>query len=375
MKLLANAFVIAFLGDGILSLLDDLLIVGAGTHLLSSPRALLSGLVLLGSLPVYILLGATPRLPWRVFLPPCLFLTWLGMGAMPLPVWLGLQGALLVTSALKIGLGVATLVLVRRVTGGVGWLFTEESLAGPRFRWRTALGFSAVNVFLILPATLAYLFLAASSGIDSVSGGFLRMDTSGLYTTDRAYTRGEQTVHLIGMMHIGESSYYSELIESFPTEGAVILREGVSDEQNLLPDGISYEPLAASLGLESQGPLGGDEHAVVDADVDISTFSPETLSILRHIGELLASESAFEALVAYSRLVETRPDLDTLERLQHDLLEMRNEHLFAQVTASLEEYDHVIVPWGALHMAGIESMLLELGFAPGPSREWRILSW
>ncbi len=375
MKLFANAFVIAFLLDGVLSLADDTLMVTAGARFLAIPRGLVSGTVLLASIPVYMLLGATPRLPWRVFLPPCLFLTWLGMGAMPLPVWLGLGGALLATSFLKLCMAGAVIFGVWKATGGKSWLFTDASLAGPGFSWRTATAFTALNLFVILPVSVAYLLGVVSLGVDHATAGFLRMRLDGLYAADRAYARGDQTIHLIGMMHIGESSYYSGLIDSFPSEGAIILAEGVSDDQNLLPGGLSYERLAATLGLEVQAALGEEQHNVTNADVDISVFSPSTLRILEASSELLASESMLEALAAYSRLVEMKPDAEMLELLRHDLLEVRNDELFRHIDDALGEYDRIIVPWGALHMAGIESMVLEAGFTLVESREWQILSF
>ena len=95
MRRFANVFLIGFSIDGVLSAADDLLRIALGLELLSIPRQALAFAVLVASLPMYVLLGITPRLSWRIFLPPCLYLAWLSMGAMPLPLLLGRQGALL----------------------------------------------------------------------------------------------------------------------------------------------------------------------------------------------------------------------------------------------------------------------------------------
>lgn len=373
MRQIANAFLIGFLADAGLSLCDAALRLAADSHVLSAPRGVLSVAVVIASLVIYLLMGATPRLPWRILLPPCLFLTWVAMLAMPLPIWLGVDGTLVALPLIQLSVAVGSLVLTRRATGGASWLFTEVSLEGPRFAWRTALGFTALNLLVILPVSIAYLFAAAAAGLSYGTAGFLRMDTSGLYALGRTYTLDDQTVHLIAMMHIGESDYYATLMDSLPADGSLILAEGVSDTQRLIPSGLSYDGLADTLGLVAQGSLGGDDQEVVPADVDISEFAPETLRLLNGVSELLAAETRLDALAAYSRLVEMRPDTAMFALLRHDLIDLRNERVLAALESSLPAYRHLIVPWGALHMPGIESRVLELGFSPGESREWRIL--
>ena len=82
-----------------------------------------------------------------------------------------------------------------------------------------------------------------------------------------------------------------------------------------------------------------------------------------------------EALLAYGRLVDMEPDLEMLQQMQHDLLQLRNDHLFVELTALLEEYDQLIVPWGGLHMPDLERRVLELGFEPAETHEWEIVDW
>ena len=370
----ANVFLIGFSIDGVLSAADDLLRIALGLELLSIPRQALAFAVLVASLPMYVLLGITPRLSWRIFLPPCLYLAWLSMGAMPLPLLLGRQGALLAASILQIGFAAVALLLARRATYGQSFLLTAESFAGPGFRGRTAIGFSALNLFVILPVSVSYILVSLAMGLEYGTRGFMRVGLSGVYTSERTYARDDQTIHLIATMHIAESRFYEDLIASFPVERSIIAAEGVSDERDLLP-GFSYGKIASRLGLAAQGPLATAKHETLRADVDVSEFAPGTIRLLRGVAELMNADSALEALLAYGRLVDMEPDLEMLQQLQHDLLQLRNDHLFVELTALLKEYDRLIVPWGGLHMPDLERRVLELGFEPTETHEWEIVGW
>jgi hypothetical protein len=52
-----------------------------------------------------------------------------------------------------------------------------------------------------------------------------------------------------------------------------------------------------------------------------------------------------------------------------DILDKRNALVIDNMVRSLEYYDTVIIPWGAMHMPAIEAAVLKLGFAPGDERE------
>ncbi len=45
-----------------------------------------------------------------------------------------------------------------------------------------------------------------------------------------------------------------------------------------------------------------------------------------------------------------------------DILTNRNAHLANEIRSALDDYDVVIVPWGALHMPEIEDTLESWGF-------------
>ena len=46
----------------------------------------------------------------------------------------------------------------------------------------------------------------------------------------------------------------------------------------------------------------------------------------------------------------------------NDLVEKRNRSVLSYLPKALEKYDTVIIPWGALHMKGIEEQVKMRGF-------------
>ncbi len=38
-----------------------------------------------------------------------------------------------------------------------------------------------------------------------------------------------------------------------------------------------------------------------------------------------------------------------------DILHSRNDHLVGEIQSSLKDYRRIIIPWGALHLTGVES--------------------
>jgi hypothetical protein len=52
-----------------------------------------------------------------------------------------------------------------------------------------------------------------------------------------------------------------------------------------------------------------------------------------------------------------------------DILDKRNAVVIDSMMRSLEYYDTIVIPWGAMHMPAIEAAVLELGFEPGAERE------
>lgn len=384
----ANAFLVAFALDALLSIALSLG-VADGTPWFGDLRAVLLAAVTVASLPLFVLLGIRPGLRWRIFLPPCLFLSWISLGAMPLPIWFSASDAGLLSGVLELAFAGIAFALCRQGNGGQGWLLDQASLEGPSFSGRTALSFTLLNFVVILPATLVYLAYSAAAGVGYLTSGFVEIRGDGIYLAHREYELEGRRIHLVAMMHIGEAVFYEELFASLPEKGAIWLAEGVTDDSGLLSDQVSYGNLAGSLGLVPQPHLAPRPELVRQpglaaagrnvsyADLDVSAFSPETLKLLAGAARVLGADTLREGLAAYGELskMSSADATRTIAALKHDLIDLRNDHLQLEIEKSLPDYDEIVVPWGALHLPDIEHRIRELGFAQDRETGRRVISW
>ena len=376
MRIFANAFLVAFALDAVLAMAAAEL-TGAGTAWLAGLRTLFTGIVTAASLPLFVLMGIHPGLRWRIFLPPCLFLSWTAMGAMPLPIWFSALDALLIVGALQAAFAATALMSCRLLNSGNAWLLEEHALSGANFSGRTAVGFTALNLLVILPASVAYLVLSVAAGVGHLTQGFVEIRGDGIHLSHREYRRGSQTIHLVAMMHIGEPAFYQDLIETLPMQGAITLAEGVTNDAGQLPERRSYSSIAAGLGLVPQPELGGNNRKLRYADVDLSEFSPETREFLAGVERVMNAETLEAGVRAYLELSDMGSEtaVRTLNALKHDLIDLRNDHLFAEIETSLRDYDTVVVPWGALHLPGIQDRIRDLGFEQELAMDRLVIRW
>lgn len=392
MHVFLNIFLVGFALDALLHVASSQLSGVPGFAWLAGLANALTGLLVLYSLPVFILMGMRPRLRWRIFLPPCLFLSWVVLGAMPLPIWFDAAEAELAAGSVEAAFAAMAFAFCHQQNAGDGWLLEEASSQGPSFSRRTALAFTALNLVVILPASLAYLAISGAAGVGHLSQGFVSIRADGIHLSHREYVRGEQTIHLVAMMHIGEAAFYEELTDALPVEGTIFLTEGVNDEAGVLPRSLGYSNVAGGLGLVVQpefgasdlgewpseaeaGPIGAETR---NADVDASEFSRETLEFLASAARIWSAETPAQALLRYAELIDGM-DPETSRRLtatlSHDLIELRNEHLLVELEQSLLDYETVVVPWGALHLPGILERVRELGFVEQDTTARRVVSW
>ncbi len=361
---LARAFLFFFLADGVWALANGLLGRVAGVAVLPGFGALLglgSGLL---ALTTYVALGFSPRLPKRVLVPPCLFLLWSAAGGMPLPLTLGLADAALLVSALQVVVGSAALGLFRQLAA------RGEGPGGDGRRWRHALGFFGANLILLPPAAAVYLGWCLALATAHFTGGFVSLGWGGISAQERVYERGDRRVHLVAMIHVADGSFYRSVLAGVPPQDAVVLLEGVTDREGLLPS-FSYGRLAAALGLEAQEESLAAPPALTTepADVDVGTFSPATVAVLVAAGRVLASDSPEAFVAAYGALAAAGSRPGALDALRADLIDRRDEHLLARLEEALGAYRRAVVPWGAAHLPGIEAGLLARGFRLADTRE------
>lgn len=383
MPFFVSAFVFSYALDAALSLAAEALRVLTGSMLLAGPQAVIAGLVLLWSLMWLPVLWLTPRLPQRLMLVLVGSTLWLGTGATPVVLFVPIGKLALVLSALQFGIAVSALVWIRSRSAGTRWLRVDDWFAGPFFSLRHSAVATAVSVFVFAPLLVGYALYTLATWVEVGTSGFVSADLTGVSLDDRRYVRGDREIRLVGMMHIGEGEAYRAIVESFATEATIVLEEGVSDSKGDLEETLSYERAAQALGLERQASMGSyladpngqlPEWPVLQrADLDMSDFSAVTVEWLAWVGRLWDSNAPMDAF----RQILSRGSVneEELRIVQSDILDLRNEHLLAEIDRVLPEYERVIVPWGALHLPFIEAAILERGFDEASRERRRLMSW
>jgi len=373
--LVLNVCFALFLAEAAASLLDDSLVCFFGVHIFSVIRGILSFFAFLMTIGIYGLIGLTPKVPKRLFLPIALYNPVMLLALLPLCVYYHAAHQFklmdVIGSAGQVVLG---LILLRVARGGFkpGWPLVPAS--GPEvrwFSWKNLGGFVAANVLVLLPVTLVYLFFCASLAVGHFTGGFMALRPSGLKVEVKKYVRSDgKMIELFPMGHVGDAGFYDRVSKSFPSN-SVILMEGVTDTKNLLTNGLSYKNMAKLLGVAEQKdtfePTAGK---MVRADVDVSQFSPATIDCLNLI-MLLHSKGATPEVL--QKLFQEAPSPDFQTGLWDDILTKRNEHLFGEIRSHLEETDNIMVPWGAAHMAGVAKEIQKYGFHLAETREFMLI--
>jgi hypothetical protein len=362
-----------FLADAIISLLDDSLILLADLHLLTLVRSMAWILCVLMVIVVYGLIGLTPLIPKRLFLPVTIFNPLAMLLTVPVAIYAygRLQQFSWVISLCQVILGLGMLYCVQ---GGIKFrwpLVAQTRLSSRHFSWLNLTTFLLVNLLVVLPIVLAYLAVCACLAVDHFSAGFLALRPGGLTVQVRKYVRDDgKTVQLVPMAHIGEAGFYHMLAQSFPTN-AMVLMEGVTDNSNLLTNEITYQRMATSLGLaEQEKEFNPIQVEMVMADIDVDQFHTNTIGLL-NLTMLIHTRGLNTGTLL--TLLRFSPPPHFEKQLVEDLLRKRNRHLLAELQARLPESDTLVVPWGAAHMPGIAEGLQASGFRLGETRDCTVI--
>jgi hypothetical protein len=383
----ANLFLIGFALDGAISVLDDLARTGSDPSALSVARAGIALVVLLAGLGNFFLLALYPRLPKRILLPLIAFLAWCALGAYPLTVDLDpSQTSGLALSVAQLGLGLATLSWIRLRSATHRWLLHASDLPRKRPRIGYTLRFAAATALIAPPLLTGLAGLSLSAQIERATAGFMTFDLTGINSTSREYHREDRRIDLVGMAHIGENSAYLDFFGSSAGESTLLLEEGVSDEDGLIGEGLFYEIIAGRIGLDAQ-PSFEDVLAAMppsdaelpwpdirNADVDARAFADETIALLDAAAQLYRSDRLAPGLAKFqATLDELGPE--ATEAAFRDLIVNRNAHLLDEIRIGLNDYHRIVVPWGALHLPGIEDAILGWGFEQTASSQRRIIAY
>lgn len=362
-----------FVLDAVISLADDSLILFAGSHLLSAIRGLIGLLAILMAIGIYALMALTPMVPKKIFMPVALYNLLAMLASFPLIIYFfgRIQLVSWVFSAIQVLLAGWLLVLVQ---GGFKfrWPLVPKKLLGSRaFSWSNLNRFVLVNVFVVAPAMLVYVFFCCSRAVDHFTDGFMALHPGGFSVQVRTYARADgKTIELFPMAHVADAGFYQQVERTFPTN-SVILMEGVTDSQNLLTNKISYARMAKTLGLAEQHkafePTRG---RLVPADVDVDTFSTDTIQLLNLVMLIHVKGVTPENL---AQLMDYSPSPKMQDELMDDLLHNRNRHLVKEIKAYLPEANHIMVPWGVAHMPGIAKAIQELGLRLVDSENYTVI--
>jgi hypothetical protein len=359
-----------FLADAVISLIDDSLIVLFDVHHLSVFRGLVSFFAMLMGIALYGLMGLTPMIPKRLFLPLPLFMLVAELLLVPCSIyfynWLPQFGWGI--SFCQVILGLSLLYW-----SGSGFAFRWPLLAEERvgvrpFSWWNLSAFLLANVFVLLPVVMAYFVVCAALAVDHLTEGFMTVRPRGLTVRVRKYVRRDgKMIQLFPMSHIADANFYQNVSQSFPAN-SIVMAEGVTDERNLLTNKISYKRLATALGLgEQHHDFKPSRGKIVAADVDVDQFATNTIDLL-NLAMLIHAQGVNAETVL--RLLQYPEPPHFQEQLIDDLIRKRNQHLVEEIQARLAQADNIMVPWGAAHMPGIAEAIQKSGFRLKETQEY-----
>lgn len=387
MRRFANIFLVLFLITAILAIVTACARLLLPVAFPSLPLQLLWTACFLFGFGVYLGFGFNRHLPKTILIPLLLWLVWALLDYWPLERALGSDYHLLFAGLIQLILGL-TLLNLNRLLNRRSLLLTSEQFSGPAFGLSRLLLFTLINV-IVLPLLLALVGFSLTAGvIDSATGGFVRLKPNGLYMSERIYQHDDKNVHLLGMIHLARSPYYDQLQTAIPDGRTLILLEGVTDRQNLLNERFNYAKLAAVLGLTPQQQLHFQGRLIkrlepdkpfppeqlkpdlLPADVDLRAFAPETIKVLNALAKyVLNAESPLQGYLHFNQWAQEHATIDMNRIVMADLISKRNRHLLSYLTPALQNYDNLVIPWGALHLKGIEEELLARGFTRQHNRE------
>ncbi|MFC1461683.1 hypothetical protein ACFLQR_04115 [Verrucomicrobiota bacterium] len=332
-------------------------------------------MVLVMSFPLYFLIGCMRGFPKRVVLPMILFTSWVGLFfALPLPIFLGIRNTVLLLSIVQPCLGIVTLVILRYSAENRQWLHSRSDFEQLAFRWKRLFGFVAANVILVIPLLGVCLAVSLSLAISHLSRGFVHLGFRGISVEARTYLYEGKNIFLLPTAHVAQPTFYKRLVEPLSVENTVVIPEGVTDKNKLLKESLDYSKLARRMGAEAQ-----DNRTIVAdrsmelCDVDISEFSPITIDYLRTCISISGDWLSGDRAMALQKCISAPdPDLDLLWK---DLVEFRNRRIIECITDHMQTYEHIVIPWGAAHMPGIERAILNWGGTIVGRRRIQVWDW
>lgn len=377
---LANAFLVTFGIEELISLLNGLAFKGAPNAALTGIAASFGTLAILLWLLMILALILVPQLPKSVLLPPMLALAWQFAGAPPIKWSMSDPSTWAPINAVGLG-SVALAFLGSKISFGTWFLRAGPLPYKENLARRTVLALP-VALIVIVVGLAALLTFGVKTVVEQSTGGYLRLGASGIEVQQAVFRKGDQEVHLVGVVHFAEGAFYRNLYAAIPAH-AVILAEGVTDRDGKMKKGgLSYNNVAKTLGLDSQDvfeemlapepeqPAAPGAQPVVTppkkptvirADIDVSELSPVTLRFLERVGNVYASTSTDELLRKVNAVSAEFTEAD-MKIVMDDILAKRDARVLAELDKQLQTFKVAYIPWGAQHMPGLEKGLIDRGF-------------
>ena len=296
--------------------------------------AIISILDLIILLPFLWIVGTSKAVPRKAYLPLLIAYATplLTMGLFPNSVDIGLS----------VGYFAIALYCMReraKLTGNFlgmipkDFIKTEDRL--PK-RFITILGIILATVFI---GSVAGLYRTANWFGSESAPGVLSLKEDGIYAKVQTYSKGEQTVKVLSMMHYGNRSFFEKMFDYIPKENSIVLLEGIKDRAKFLGESSRHEE--SVFGVPSQfgifNPRVKSERTFVNADIDILDFSPAVrANELKNAREGAVSRAAFATN-------DEKAKLTALEKQSED---ERNAHLMVEFDKYAPNYKTVGLTWG-----------------------------
>jgi len=379
MQTFANIFLILFLNAAGLGIADQLFGQQFNLSSLQSLEGFSTGLAIFFGLIIYAGFAFNKHLPKPVLIPLIAYLFWGMLDFYPLENLSG-ENYLLYAYIGQLALG---LLMLQQNLGlnKKSRLMIPEQFSGPPFSRNNLFRFCLANIFL-LPVVVAILgFSTISDLLLEQSAGFMRLKPDGLYMIEKVYRKEDKIIRLASMIHLGHEDYFDSLSRSLQDQQVLLLAEGVTDKSGRLQGEFSYQKIADLLGLTTQeemlidGRLVGPESLeqlddqqpgvtdILPADIDMSEFDEQTITMLNALGRyVLNSDSLADGFRQFNQWSKENTTVESNQVVMDDLIQKRNHKLLSYLPPALKKYQTLVIPWGALHMPGLETAIRHKGF-------------